>query len=459
MDISPALIAKYNKPIPRYTSYPPANFFQPDFSSERYESLIKASNSTDPQNISIYIHIPFCKKICFYCGCNAMVSRDLNIYEQYVNAVCKEIEMVKAHLEPGRKVSQIHYGGGTPNAIPVELLQKINQLLFDTFLFVDKPEIAIECNPAYLDETYMSALLDAKFNRFSLGIQDFDKRVLDTVNRDSTVMPIGDIMAFLRKSCDVRINLDFIYGLPYQTVDSFAKSIEEAVSLSPDRIVTFSYAHVPWVKAHQKKLEEYGLPEADQKSLMFNKAFDIITKAGYVAIGFDHYAKPDDELAKALKAKVLHRNFQGYCTLETTGQVYAFGVSSISQLAGGFAQTTKNLKEYINHISDDRFAIKVGYELNAEELVIKTVIEEVMCNGYLNWSALSDKLGYPAEELKAIVGYTPENMNEFVSDGLLVDDGNDVLEVTSIGKFFIRNIAASLDPLLKKSDKKFSKSV
>lgn len=459
MDISPQLIVKYNKPIPRYTSYPPANFFQPDFTSERYESLLVASNGAEPQNISIYIHIPFCKKICFYCGCNAMASNNANLYQQYVDAVCREIEMVKAHLEPGRKVSQIHYGGGTPNAIPVELLQKINQLLFDTFLFVDKPEIAIECNPAYLDENYMLALLDAKFNRFSIGIQDFDKRVLDTVNRDSAVMPVGDIMAFLRQNGDVRINLDFIYGLPYQTVESFADSIKEAVRLSPDRIVTFSYAHVPWVKAHQKKLEEHGLPEANEKLKMFQAAYRLLTEAGYVAIGLDHYAKPDDELAKALRDKVLHRNFQGYCTLETTGQVYAFGISAICQLAEGFVQTTKNLNEYIKLISEEKFPVKVGYELNAEEKVIKEIIEEVMCNGYLNWSVLGDKLGYSANEIKAIVGYDPANMKEFVADGLLFDEGHEILEVTPVGKFFVRNIAASLDPLLKNTDKKFSKSV
>ena len=459
MDISPALIAKYNRPIPRYTSYPPANFFTSDFTSERYEALLVASNNAEPQNISIYIHIPFCKKICFYCGCNAVASRDTAIYQTYVDTICKEIEMVKLHLAPGRKVSQIHYGGGTPNAIPVAMLQQINQLLFDTFLFVDKPEIAIECNPAYLDQDYMAALLDAKFNRFSLGIQDFDKRVLDTVNRDAASMPVGDIMAFLRNNGQVKINLDFIYGLPHQTVDSFAASIKEAIALSPDRVVTFSYAHVPWVKAHQKKLERYGLPEASEKSLMFNKASELMIEAGYVAIGFDHFAKPNDELAKALAEKVLHRNFQGYCTLATTGQVYAFGVSAISQLTGGFAQTTKNINQYIDLISEEKFAINVGYELNAREMVIKEVIEEVMCNGYLNWSALGDRLGCAAHEVKAAVGYEAGNMTEFVADGLLANAGEESLVVTSIGQFFIRNIAASLDPFLKDSGKKFSKSV
>ena len=459
MNISPQLIAKYNKPIPRYTSYPPANFFKPDFTSDRYESLLVASNGTEPQNISIYIHIPFCKKICLYCGCNAMASSNADLQLQYVDAVCKEIEMVKTRLEPGRKVSQIHYGGGTPNALPVEQLQRINQLLFDSFMFVEKPEIAIECNPAYLDEAYMLGLLEAKFNRFSIGIQDFDKHVLDTVNRDCAAMPVGDIMAFLKERGDVKVNLDFIYGLPYQTEASFAETIKEAVTLSPDRIVTFSYAHVPWVKAHQKKLEEHGLPEANEKLKMFQAAYRLLTEAGYVAIGLDHYAKPDDELAKALNEKVLHRNFQGYCTLETTGQVYAFGVSAISQLAEGFIQTTKNLNEYIKLIDEEEFPVMVGYELNAEEKVIKEVIEEVMCNGYLDWSALGDRLGYASAELKNIVGYRPENMAEFVADGLLVNAGEEVIEVTSVGKFFVRNIAASLDPLLKNTDKKFSKSV
>lgn len=459
MQISPELIAKYNQPIPRYTSYPPANFFKQDFSEAEYKLLLSTSSTNASENISIYIHIPFCKKLCFYCGCNAMASNNLAVYQTYVDALCKEIEMVKKMIGTARKVSQIHYGGGTPNAIPAALLQKINTLLFNSFSFIEEPEIAIECNPAYLDETYMTALLEARFNRFSLGIQDFRKDVLDTVNRDTPAMGVKKIMDFLRQQKGVTINLDFIYGLPLQTPESFAETIKHAVTLSPDRIVTFSYAHVPWVKPLQKKLEIKGLPSPEEKSKMFQHAYDIITEAGYVSVGMDHYAKPDDVLSKALKTKTLHRNFQGYCTRETTGDVFAFGVSSISQLASGFVQNTKEISAYTNAISENKFPITIGYQLNEDETIIKNVIEEVMCNGYIHWKTLANRLNISADKLKLTVEYTPEKMTDFVTDGLLLNEGEITIEVTDLGRYFIRNIAAKLDPLLANSDKQFSKSV
>jgi len=260
------LLEKYNRPVPRYTSYPPANFFTESFTETDYREALTASNDWEPQNISLYFHIPFCRKMCFFCGCNSFPMKNDETVKRYMEAVKKEVEMVKQHLAPGRKVSQIHYGGGTPNAIPVHYLEELNQLLFDSFSFIEQPEIAIECNPAHLDEESVKRLKGAGFRRFSIGIQDFDINVLKAVNRDASKLPVDELIRLLKEGDEpVDVNLDFIYGLPNQTVDSFISAIKKAIAMKPDRLVTFSYAHVPWVKKSQKRLEVIGLPSNEDK--------------------------------------------------------------------------------------------------------------------------------------------------------------------------------------------------
>ncbi|MCD6354312.1 MAG: radical SAM protein, partial [Prolixibacteraceae bacterium] len=252
MKIPEPLIEKYNVPVPRYTSYPPANFFSNEFDAENYLDAVDKSNSELPQNISIYIHIPFCPKICYYCGCNTHLSRSKDKMRTYVDAVKKEILMVKKHLDGSRKVSQVHWGGGTPNSLPIEMVEEIMNLIHKNFTFTEQPEIAMECHPALLDPLYIGRLVKSKFNRFSLGVQDFNQKVLDNVNRDASVIPIEDLVKMIKSYENTSVNLDFIYGLPFQNKDSFAKTIEKAIDISPDRLVTFSYAHVPWLKKAQK---------------------------------------------------------------------------------------------------------------------------------------------------------------------------------------------------------------
>jgi len=457
--INRELLEKYNHPVPRYTSYPPANFFTNDFSPANYQEAIDQSNHWNPQNISIYIHIPFCLKLCYFCGCNSYALRKDVVVDAYVKALIQEIKMVTSRLDKSRKVSQIHYGGGTPNAIPVEYLQEINGLLFSTFQFIPEPEIAIEVNPAYLTFEQMTGLKKAGFNRFSLGIQDFDTQVLDAVNRDKPGMPVEDIIAFLKKdSPDMAVNLDFIYGLPKQTSVSFADSIRKAIELKPDRLVTFSYAHVPWVSKIQKKLEKEGLPAADEKIKMYEAAYSILTENGYDAIGMDHYANAGDELTVARNNKQLHRNFQGYCTRRTTGQVYAFGVTGISQLEGIYAQNTKSIDEYITKINKDELTTIKGYSLTPQQVVVREVITELMCNEQIMWSHLGEILSMTADEVKKQTTYNMEILQQFESDGIITLS-DDKIQITSDGQLFIRNVAASFDPLTQDGQTNFSKPV
>jgi oxygen-independent coproporphyrinogen III oxidase len=452
------LIEKYNIPVPRYTSYPPANFFMNEFGNEDYIRAIEVSNHEWPENISIYIHIPFCPKICHYCGCNTHLTRDTNKMRVYVDAVKKEIVMVKKHLDPNRKVSQVHWGGGTPNSLPVEMITEIMDVIHQNFSFIANPEIAIECHPAMLDHVYIESLVKSGFNRFSLGIQDFDEKVLDNVNRDAPVIPVEDLVAMIRSYQNTSVNLDFIYGLPFQDVNSFSETMKRAAIISPDRLVTFSYAHIPWIKKAQKILEVRGLPQATEKLAMFEAAYHILTQNGYKAIGLDHYAKTNDDLYIAMENRTLHRNFQGYCTRETTGQVYAFGATGISQMESAYAQNAKDTNQYVAQISQGNFFIEKGYSLSKTEKIIKHVINEIMCNHFVSWSEAASKFGVSETEVKSTVSFDENTLTEFVSDGL-IKFGPGEIEVTDLGKFFVRNIAASFDPSLKNALQKFSKSL
>lgn len=453
------LLQKYNTPVPRYTSYPPANFFKDNYTVNDYLRAVDASNKWKPQAVSLYFHIPFCKKMCFYCGCNSCPMADRNTVSDYVKALEEEIKLVSKHIEKIRKVSQVHFGGGTPNSIHAAYLKGIMDLLYETFSFEESAEIAIECNPAYLDFQYLDELKKSGFNRFSLGIQDFNEKVLKGVNRDSSVIPVSELIQYLKKdNKNIAVNLDFIYGLPHQTVKSFKETIQKAISVGPDRLVTFSYAHVPWVNKNQIVLEKKGLPGNDEKTKMFETAAAILKEGGYKAIGLDHFVLESDELYKAQQSGNLHRNFQGYCTRSTTGQVYAFGVSGIGQLYKTYAQNTKSVDEYIISIKDGKLPIKKGYDLNDQEIAIREVITELMCNRKLVWQNLSERFNMDIPEFKRMVNYNEALFRQFSDDAIVTHSENNIA-VTDEGVLFIRNVAASFDPLAKTQNKQFSKPV
>lgn len=452
-----AIFDKYNVPVPRYTSYPPANFFSDSFAASDYEAAIEASNTASPNHISFYLHIPFCRRLCHYCGCNAYAMQNPDAVEQYIAAVHAEIDLVIKRIDPKRKIAQIHYGGGTPTALPARYLKELNEHLLSAFGCIEQPEIAIECHPGYANEAYWQELLASGFNRFSLGIQDFNEQVLRAVNRKPPLLPVEQLFRLL-KAHGVKVNMDFIYGLPLQTTDSFADTISQAAALSPDRLVTFSYAHLPAIYPRQHLLEKTGLPSGEEKSRLFEVAADILMNAGYTRIGLDHFVKPDDELNAALADGQLHRNFQGYCTRRTTGQVYAFGVTGISQLADAYCQNTKSIPDYIEQTGQGKLPVVKGYTLNKEEQITREVIETLMCNYGIDWNVLAWQLGVSLHELHRAIDYDGNRMRDFAEDGL-IEYSDDCLRITPEGRPFVRNVAASMDKLMAASDKVFSKPV
>lgn len=458
MKIEKQLLDKYNVPTPRYTSYPPANFFLNKFEYADCEQALIDSNKHEPQNISFYIHIPFCSKLCFYCGCNTLISRDKDKIRNYIDSLIKEIQLLKSTIDTNREVSQIHWGGGTPNYLPVEYIREIMDTFYAEFKFTDNAEIAIECHPGHLTLEYADELVDMGFNRLSLGVQDFNLDVLKAINREPSLVPVKELHDYLKYEKKVSVNLDFIYGLPLQTPESFRKTMEEAADISPDRLVTFSYAHVPWIKKAQTKLEKYGLPTAEEKVHLFEIAYEVLTQNGYGDIGLDHFAKPDDELSIALKNRSLHRNFQGYCTRETTGQVYAVGVSGISQMENTYLQSTKSLKKYKDEIDQGRIPIEKVYFLNKEEKITRDVINELMCNLYLDWGQLGKKYGLSAKDIQNTVEFSFDSLKDFINEGL-VEMKDENISITDNGKFFIRNIVACFDPKMKNNTKNFSKAL
>jgi len=442
------LTTKYNVPVPRYTSYPPATFFHEGFQAGDLVTAIGESNGLLPSNLSFYFHIPFCRHHCTYCGCNAYPMENEAGVAAYMAAVRQELALVLPMLDHQRKISQIHFGGGSPTSIPVTYIQELISLLLAEFSLSEKPEIAIECHPGYLSMSDWEKLADAGFNRCSIGLQDFDLQVLKAVNRRPSLEPIEEVVAFLHAR-NISVNLDFIYGLPYQTPESFGESIQRAVALKPDRLVTFSYAHVPWVHHIQKALEKHGLPESGLKNKLYETACSILAENGYLRIGMDHFVLPGDELDLASQNGQLHRNFQGYCTWETTGQVYAFGVTGISQLTSVYAQNTKSIPDYIQLVSDGFLPVSKGYQLSREEQLVRELIATLMCNGELHWKLLAERLGFDSvSSLKNGLTYNVSKLEEMAVDGLILLT-EDSIQITESGRRFIRNVATVFDPLYK----------
>lgn len=451
-----AIFKKYNVPVPRYTSYPTANQFE-EFSAEQYLKAVEASNDATADNISFYIHVPFCQHLCHYCGCNSVAMAKSERIEAYFAALHKEIDLLLPHLRKDRKISQIHYGGGSPSSMPLTHIRALNEHLLSAFDTIDQPEIAIECHPGYLKMEDWQYLLDSRFNRFSLGIQDFDDEVLHAVNRHPSLLPVADIIEVLR-SGGARVNFDFIYGLPRQTVEKFVATIEAAIALRPDRLVTFSYAHLPSLFKRQTLLEKAGLPPQDEKLKMFECAAQRLEAAGYRPIGMDHFVLPDDELFQALQHHTLHRNFQGYCPRRITAQVYAFGVSGISQLDGAYAQNTKDIAAYIATVDEGKMPIVKGYALASWQRIAREVIECMMCNHTIHWEEMAELLRCSVADIQQAIVYDEKQLSTMQEDGLLVFDAHSV-RCTPEGMPFVRNIAAAFDPMMRNNEKLFSKPV
>lgn len=452
------LIKKYNQPVPRYTSYPPATFFNPVKSPESFIKQVKESNYESPENISFYFHIPFCPQLCHFCGCTTGLSQGGQQIQEYIDALCHEFKLVSQYLNMNRKVSQIHFGGGTPNAISMRHIGRIVELIDKQFALTEHCEIAMECNPAYLSYNHIDQLAAIGFNRLSLGIQDTNIEVLKIINRKPSKIPLDELVWYIRTKA-IAVNLDFVYGLPQQTVESFSKTISEALSLRPQRLVTFSYAHVPWVNQHQKQLEQYNFPQANDKLAMLNDTYNQMVSAGYVPIGLDHFALPADELAVALSNNQLHRNFMGYCSKEKTGQVYAFGASGISQLTSSFSQNEKNTTTYTQQLLAGVLPKVKEYQLSQQDCLCRDIIQDLMCNYRVNLTQIADQFGVDIMALKAIVNFNQQQIDQLIIDGI-IQYTNEIIKVLPKGRMFIRNVAVLFDPLFEGNQQnKYSKTI
>ena len=445
------LLLKYNTNAPRYTSYPPANLFHAARDKTQIERAWRKSNELSPRNASFYFHVPFCARRCLFCGCTSELLPTVEFRDRYFRALFREMDEKLPWIDSKRPVTQVHFGGGTPTSVPYSFLESVLDRLRERFDFSPRAEIAIECNPASIDEARLKELARIGFNRVSYGIQDFDPRVLRNVGREPSLLPVKELLRISRDLNFSGINLDLIYGLPSQTDEGFYRSVESAIEARPDRIALYSYAHVPWVKKAQKVLEKFELPGPRQKLEFFLEAREMFKDAGYRDIGMDHFVLPNDSLSLALSQGKLHRNFQGYCTRETTGEVYAFGSSAITQLDNAYSQNVHESVKYVELQEAGLLSEIRCEELSIEERVIRDVIERLMCNRRL----------LVTDEEKGIVGPGWERLLALEREGLLVKKSDSEIEATELGTLVIRYLAMQLDPLMQKTKREgvFSQTI
>jgi len=435
------LIRKYSVAGPRYTSYPPATRFTPDMTVERAEKEIAADNCPGAGSLSLYFHLPFCESLCWYCGCNTVITRRRDSAREYLDNLAREVSLTVGRIDARRSVSQIHLGGGTPTFFPPEELARLGLLIHENFNVERDCEFGVEIDPRRLTEGHVEALKVIGANRASLGIQDTDPSVQLAIHRWQPSRLNHQAMDWLRAAGFRSVNVDLIFGLPLQTRASFGKTIDDVLRLGPDRLSVFSYAHVPWLKPAQRIFDDRGeLPPPEEKLAMFALAHERLTEAGYIDIGLDHFAKPDDELAIAQRRGTLQRNFQGYST-GAGASLYGFGVSSISSTADSYRQNFKGLEDWRAALAAGRLPIERGLILTEEDRRRRVLVMGLMCDRRLDYAALSEKIGVDAARY-----FGPEiaGLGDLEADGLLLRT-REGIEVLPLGVPLLRVIAMRFD--------------
>lgn len=448
------LVRKYNVPGPRYTSYPPATQFTASVDFQQLREKIRV-NAASERDLSLYFHLPFCHTLCWYCGCNTVITTDTTVSGKYIDYLGREMALLQKEFNPNRKVTQLHFGGGTPTFLNASELRRLGDLIRERFQFADDIEAGVEIDPRRLSNDQVLALRDIGFNRASIGVQDHNPVVQKAVHRIQPFAQTKMAIDWLRNAGFKSINIDLIYGLPQQTPETFSKTLDEVLCLAPNRLAVFSYAHVPWIKPAQKILEDRVLPTPETKLAMLKVTIERLTSEGYVYIGMDHFAREDDELAIAQREKTLQRNFQGYST-RGNADIFAFGMSSISQAGDIYWQNQKDLTNYYNAIDAGQLPIAKGYIHTPEDRLRRTVIMRLMCDLGLDYAAMSRQLGIPFEEHFA---RELDSLDELEADGLILKTGNG-FAVTDLGRLFIRNIAMRFDAYLaQQTERRFSRTI
>jgi len=436
------LIKRYDKSGPRYTSYPTAVQFHDGFTLDHYQ---QARESSDHGPMSLYVHIPFCSHVCYYCACNKVITKRKEKAQPYLDRLYKEMKLRSSGYDKNRPIEQLHWGGGTPTFITHEQMTELMGKMREHFNLLDTEDrdYSIEIDPRELREGTLAHLKSLGFNRVSLGVQDFDEKVQKAVNR---VQPLEMTRDTLNEACRLgfkSINIDLIYGLPFQTRESFAQTLKTVLELDPDRLSVFNYAHLPERFMPQRRINEADLPSGEEKLGMLEDSIQMLTQAGYHYVGMDHFAKPDDSLAQAQMAGKLHRNFQGYTTHEDCDLV-ALGVSSISQVGDAYFQNSADIEEYMAQIDEDKLPIKRGVILTNEDDLRRAVIKQLICHFELDYETFNQAFAinftqHFAEELASLSNY--------IEDGLVQISDNGIL-VTPKGGLLIRNICMAFDEYL-----------
>ncbi|ENU1226569.1 MULTISPECIES: oxygen-independent coproporphyrinogen III oxidase [Providencia] len=435
-----SLIQKYNYSGPRYTSYPTALEFNQEYDENAF---VQATQRYPDRPLSLYVHIPFCHKLCYFCGCNKLVTRQKHKADEYLQVIEKEI-IQRASLLKGRLVSQMHWGGGTPTYLDKTQVSHLVGLLKTHFNFADDVEMSIEIDPREIELDMIDHLRHEGFNRLSMGVQDFNKEVQVLVNREQDEEFIFSLIKRAKETGFTSTSIDLIYGLPKQTPESFAFTLKKVAELSPDRLSVFNYAHLPNLFAAQRKIKDADLPSAEQKLDILQDTIATLTRDGYQFIGMDHFARPEDELAVAQREGVLHRNFQGYTT-QGDCDLLGLGVSAISMLGDNYAQNQKDLKTYYAQVEEQGHALWRGLVLTDDDCLRRDVIKILICNFQLDFAQIEEL--YPID-FKSYFKEDLELLKPMVEDGL-VEMSEMGIKVTPQGRLLIRNICMCFDVYLR----------
>ena len=446
------LINKYNRSGPRYTSYPTANNFS-ELSLQDYQQQSVLSNQRKT-SISLYCHIPFCNTVCYYCGCNKFVTKDKSMAEPYIEALFKEVDMQSPLFDKGRLVEQMHFGGGTPTFLSGEQIIRLSNKLQQSFNFSTDGEYSIEIDPRGIDKSLIESLAIARFNRISLGVQDFDLEVQKAINRVQSFEQTKAVIGMSRENGFKSISIDLIYGLPRQSEDTFKRTLERVQELRPERISLFNYAHLPELFKPQRRINIEELPSPSEKLDIFQHSLEYLIGLGYVYIGMDHFALPNDPLAIAQSEGNLYRNFQGYST-HSECDIIGLGLSSIGQVADSFSQNEKNLEKYYQALESGQLPIVKGLIINQDDKIRRELIMELICHFEVSISSLEQRYSI---NFKNYFANSLEKLDEMQNDGLVVLT-NDSIKVMDKGKLLVRNICMIFDNYLKSSSTSFSKTI
>jgi oxygen-independent coproporphyrinogen III oxidase len=452
VEVTRDMLVRYDRPGPRYTSYPTIPVWPQTFSEADYRACLEKAASRSQKPLSLYVHIPFCERRCAFCGCNTIATRKKEVAKKYLNYLEIELQMLSDALALTRPLKQIHWGGGTPTYLNRAQLSRLFRAISERFEITPDAEIALEVDPRVTTAEQVSVLRQLGFNRISMGVQDLDEDVQRAIGRNQTEAQTRVLLECCREAGFEGINMDLVYGLPRQTLSAWSKTIPKIIAMRPDRLAVYSYAYIPDKMPNQRKIDASQIPTGPEKYALFAMARRMLTDAGYRAIGMDHFALPSDELTHAMDERRLHRNFMGYTVVPSSDMV-ACGISGIGEVGGGYAQNEKKLSRYYKALADGRFAIARGCVLSADDKIRRWVISEIMCNFFLGFDELQQRFEvdfhkYFAEEIQALAEFRTEGFVEWDETGLTV---------LPIGQVFVRNIAMVFDAYLKGKEAQFAR--